>query len=61
MKNGKKEKAQIDVRELFDRGKASNNPVVRGATKVAEFLWDTPVILGGAVADIDVRKTEKTK
>lgn len=50
-----KEKRQItpiDIREVFEKGKKDKSSVVRGLTKTAEFLWDTGIILGEAVANV---------
>lgn len=42
----------IDIRDAFEKGKKDKNPIVRGLTKTAEFLWDTGTILGEALANV---------
>jgi len=48
----KKQIKSLDVRETFKKGKNDKNVFVRGMTKAAEYVWDTGLILGKALADV---------
>lgn len=52
-------KPEINVREVFKKGKESKNPVIRGATKIAEFFWNSGLILGAAVSKAEPPQTRK--
>ena len=50
---------ELDIRIAFEKGKKSKNPIIYRVTRVAEYLWDTTVILGEALADVPKRRKIK--
>ena len=55
----KKQIKPVDVREVFEKGKKNQNPIVRGITYTAEYLWDTGMILGDALANVPEQRKIK--
>lgn len=57
-KNNKPDRG-LDVRIAFENGKKSSSLVVRGATRAAEYLWDSGILLGEALANVPKKRKIK--
>ena len=49
----------IDVREIFKKGKNSQNIIIRGTTQIVEYVCDSGIILGKALGNTE--EVEKRK